>query len=70
MRSAFRAVLARLVSLNFGPVLRHRMTMGNGGAELLGLHVVKVVVPRCETLLSPHPRMGPRLLARVVGQAS
>jgi ribosomal protein S12 methylthiotransferase accessory factor len=58
------AVLARLRERGFGTVLRHRFA-----ADLRGLHVVKVMVPRCEDF-EPHTRrMGPRLKARVFGDA-
>ena len=58
------AVLARLRERGFGTVLRHRFA-----ADLRGLHVVKVVVPRCEDFEPRHPRIGPRLRARVFGHA-
>lgn len=65
--TALRNLLARLQAQNFHHVFRRRMRTGADGPDLLGLHVVKVVVPRCETVLGTMPRMGPRLLARVVG---
>ncbi len=58
------AVLARLSERGFGTVLRHRFA-----ADLRGLHVVKVVVPRCEDFEPRRRRMGPRLRARVFGHA-
>ena len=56
------AVLARLRERGFGTVLRHRFA-----ADLRGLHVVKVLVPRCEDFEPHFRRMGPRLKARVFG---
>jgi ribosomal protein S12 methylthiotransferase accessory factor len=70
IRQALTSVLARLTAQGFGHALRRRMTPIDGGAELNGLHVVKVVVPRCEALFPPGSvRMGPRLWARLSGLA-
>jgi hypothetical protein len=33
------------------------------------MHVVKVVVARAETPVGAHPRVGPRLLQRLLGAA-
>ena len=54
-------LLDRLSRLGFGSVFRHRFR-----ADLNGLHVVKVIVPRCENIETDPRRMGPRLLARVL----
>lgn len=67
VRAAMHEVLARLQAAGFAHVFRHRLRPAAGGVDLRGLHVVKVVVPGCETVLGPHPRMGPRLFARVTG---
>lgn len=67
VREALQAVLARLPRAGFRHVFRHRLRLPAGGPDLRGLQVVKVVVPGCETVLGPHPRMGPRLFARVTG---
>jgi ribosomal protein S12 methylthiotransferase accessory factor len=53
-------VLRRLSAAGFGSVFRHRFR-----TELDGLHVVKVVVPKCENIEDQARRIGPRLLARV-----
>jgi len=66
---SLRWLLARLDERGLGPVFRRRMQLPGGRPDLQGLHVVKLVVPRCETVLGPHPRMGPRLLAQVLGRA-
>jgi ribosomal protein S12 methylthiotransferase accessory factor len=53
-------VLCRLSAAGFGSVFRHRFHV-----DLNGLHVVKVVVPKCENLEDQARRIGPRLLARI-----
>ena len=53
-------LLADLRRRGFGQVFRHRFRV-----DLSGLHVVKVVVPRCEELDVPVRRMGARLFERV-----
>lgn len=63
---ALKALLARLAARGFGDVMRRRMTLGDGGIDLRGLHVVKVIVPRCESTEGGVARMGARLLARVL----
>jgi ribosomal protein S12 methylthiotransferase accessory factor len=55
------ALLARLAQAGFGAVFRHRFRL-----ELNGLHVVKVIVPRCEDVESAPWRIGPRLWAEVL----
>lgn len=67
VRAALHEVLARLPRAGFRHVFRHRLRPPADGPALHGLHVVKVIVPRCETVLGPHPRIGPRLFARVTG---
>lgn len=52
-------LLGRLRALGFRQVLRHRFSL-----DLAGLHVVKVVVPGCESIEHELDRMGPRLYAR------
>ncbi len=54
-------LLLRLAEAGFDVVFRHHFAL-----DLGGLHVVKVIVPRCEQLEAYNRRMGPRLLARVV----
>lgn len=56
------ALLERLAAAGFGSVLRHRFAL-----ELNGLHVVKIIVPRCEDADSAPSRIGPRLLAALAG---
>jgi ribosomal protein S12 methylthiotransferase accessory factor len=57
-------VLRRLSEAGFGSVFRHRFR-----AELNGLHVVKVVVPKCENIEDQARRIGPRLMARITADA-
>jgi ribosomal protein S12 methylthiotransferase accessory factor len=57
-------LLGRLAQAGFGVVHRHRFRL-----DLDGLHVVKVVVPKCEDVEIDTRRMGPRLLARVLAGA-
>lgn len=61
---ALDALLSRLARAGFEHVLRHRFA-----GDLGGLHVVKVIVPRCEEVEHNRLRIGPRLLAGVVGHA-
>lgn len=69
VRGAWRELIARLAQRGFRHVLRKRMRPEGGRLDLQGLQVVKVVVPRCETVMgTAHPRMGPRLLAGVLGR--
>lgn len=67
--SALAGLLSRLTSLGFPHVFRYRMTEEAGLGDLLGLQVVKLVVPRCEATSNAGPRMGPRLLARLLNHA-
>ena len=62
------ALLERLAARGFGTVLRRQLDLPDGALRRAGLHVVKVVVPRCETVLGNPMRMGPRLLARVLAR--
>ena len=57
-------LLGTLVGAGFLRVYRHRF-----GIDLGGLHVVKVVVPRCEDVENNPSRMGRRLFAGVTGTA-
>lgn len=58
-----QTLISRLTMAGFGTVLRHRFVV-----ELDGLHVVKLVVPRCEDVELGTGRMGRRLLDRVVSR--
>lgn len=58
---ALADLLARLRGLGFHHVFRHRFQAAGLADD--ELHVVKVIVPRCETLLGDRRRAGPRLLA-------
>ena len=62
------AVLGRLTghlaALGFPHVFRHRFE-----ADLGGLHVVKVVVPRCQELGTELDRLGPRMLQQIEAHA-
>lgn len=64
---ALNALLSRLPAAGFGPVFRRRLHLDDDAAAAMGLQVVKVVVARSETALGAHPRIGPRLLARLQG---
>ncbi len=56
------SLLRRLWALGFKSVLRHRFPV-----RLDGLHVVRIIVPRCAPALSDSARITPRLLERVLG---
>lgn len=64
---ALRHLLGLLASAGLGPVFRRRLYFNNDPSALAGLHVVKVVVARSETPIGKHPRIGPRLFARLQG---
>lgn len=65
--AALRDLLARLRCRGLNHAFRHRMRDEQAAAA--GLHVVKVIVPRCETILGDGRRAGPRLLAEAVARA-
>ena len=51
-------------------MLRRRMEMKGGGMDDLGeIHVVRVIVPRCEVVNRGEVRIGPRLMSRVLKHA-
>lgn len=58
------ALLARVEAAGFGTVCRYRFD-----AELDGLHVVKIIVPRCEDVENTPWRIGARLWAQVLRHA-
>jgi len=60
--TALRVVLERLRQRGFAHVFRRRMLPRHAGLRHAGLHVVKVVVPRCEALQHPAMSVGPRLM--------
>lgn len=64
IRAALRDLLARLRARGFDHVFRYRMHADE--AAQAGLHVVKVIVPRCETPLGERRRAGPRLRAEAL----
>ena len=64
---ALQRLLGLLASAGLGPVFRRRLYFNNDPSALAGLHVVKVVVARSETPVGQHPRIGPRLFARLQG---
>ena len=68
VRSAMRELKVRLDDAGITRVFRRRMHFNAEPEALLGLHVVKVVVPLCESTVGSHVRMGPRLLNRIVGK--
>jgi ribosomal protein S12 methylthiotransferase accessory factor len=61
-------LLAQLATRGFGHVFRRRITRGSEALARRGLHVVKVIVPRCEHMDGRHVRIGPRLLSRVLAR--
>lgn len=63
--SALDELVGRLAAAGFPRVFRRRLF--HDDVADAGLHVVKVIVPRCESVVGRHVRMGPRLLARVAG---
>jgi len=67
VRQALRTLLSRMAGAGLGPVFRRRLALDGDPAGLRGLQVVKVVVARSETPIGAHPRLGPRLLARLQG---
>jgi ribosomal protein S12 methylthiotransferase accessory factor len=67
--AALGQLLARLPAAGLGPVFRRRLPVPPGGTVPRGMHVVKVVVARAETPVGAHPRVGPRLLQRLLGAA-
>jgi ribosomal protein S12 methylthiotransferase accessory factor len=68
VRSAMREVKVRLAGAGITRVFRLRMHFNGEPAALLGLHVVKVIVPLCESAVGFYVRMGPRLRERVAGK--
>jgi len=68
--AALQDLLSRLQARGFRHAFRRRMQPGGGRDALLGLHVVKVIVPRCETILGSSRRAGPRLAAAVSARLS
>lgn len=62
--SALATTLEKLEAAGFETVLRYRFA-----AELGDLHVVKVVVPRCEDVENSPGRMGRRLFTQVTRQS-
>ncbi len=67
IQQALDWLLRRLPEVGLGPVFRHRIHLDGSSRPLRGLHVVKVVVARSETPVGRHPRIGPRLFARLQG---
>ncbi len=65
--AALATLRQRLAAQGMRHIFRYRMQPPGGAQALQGLHVVKVIVPRCESALQGAVRMGPRLMARVLG---
>jgi len=59
-----RSLLEEMAVRGLGSVFRHRFEI-----ELHGLHVTRVVVPKCEDVEHNPRRIGPRLLARILTDA-
>jgi ribosomal protein S12 methylthiotransferase accessory factor len=68
--SALADVLARLRDRGLPWVLRRPMNLEPGAADLDGLHVVKVLVPGCESAVAGPLRIGRRLAQRLVQAAA
>lgn len=68
-RVVLRDLIEHLQACGFRQVFRRRLRRGSERLQGLGLHVVKVVVPRCEHLSGAEARLGPRLLGRVLNRA-
>ena len=68
IREALRSLISRLSAAGLGPVFRYRLNPAGDPGALKGLNVVKVVVARSETPIGEHPRVGPRLMARLQGR--
>jgi ribosomal protein S12 methylthiotransferase accessory factor len=66
--SALKALLARLAGKGFVHVFRRQMPVRVDGFARNELHVVKIVVPRCEFAAGAHMRMGPRLIELAFGK--
>jgi len=64
VEAVLEGLLGHLRALGFPRVLRHRFDL-----DLDGLHVVKVVVPRCQEIDTPWQRLGRRLYERVLEHA-
>jgi ribosomal protein S12 methylthiotransferase accessory factor len=60
------ALISRLRTRGLPWVLRRRMNSDASATEFAGLHVVKVLVPGCETAVGHHVRIGRRLAQRLV----
>lgn len=57
-------MLEEMDARGLGSVFRHRFD-----ADLNGLHVTRIVVPRCEDVENNPRRIGPRLLAQILANA-
>jgi ribosomal protein S12 methylthiotransferase accessory factor len=64
--AALHGLVARLRSRGLAWVLRRPLNTHPDAAELSGLHVVKVLVPGCETAVGAQVRIGRRLARRLV----
>jgi ribosomal protein S12 methylthiotransferase accessory factor len=63
VQATLAQLLRRLQDAGFGAVFRHRYS-----PALPGLQVVKVIVPKCEQVQPGVRRLGPRLLAQLLGR--
>ena len=59
-------LISRLHAQGMHWVLRRRMNSDAAATDFAGLHVVKVLVPGCETAVGHHVRIGRRLAQRLV----
>lgn len=64
LADVLQALLQAMAARGFGAVFRHRFDI-----DLHGLHVTKVVVPKCEDVEHNPRRIGSRLLARILADA-
>jgi ribosomal protein S12 methylthiotransferase accessory factor len=68
-RSALARLLRDLGRQGFPHVFRRQLIPAEGREVLAGLHVVKLVVARCEFLTTARgQRIGPRLMKRILGR--
>ena len=67
LAQALTELAARLRAQGLPWVLRRRLNLKEDCADLDGLHVVKVVVPGCESLVGSNVRIGRRMARRLSG---
>ena len=58
---AFEKLVSRLITANIPTLFRFSMHFDEDPAALHGLHVVRIIAPRCEVGVGRYGRIGPRL---------